>query len=158
MKGKKKPIYKRAWFWLLMVLLTLPMTIVVIGGIVSSDEQSVEVVEAEETEKNVEVAPPPVESEVVELPVFEVFERKEYGLRTKDDQGYLFRIHTAADEEKEILAIIEQLHKSAPGRIRYKDGAIVPIYEYTYFFYDEPVADIARQSWIIVGGKITREF
>ncbi len=55
MKGKKKPVYKRVWFWLLMVFVALPMTIGVIAGIISADEQPAEAAEkAEEVAVSVE--------------------------------------------------------------------------------------------------------
>ncbi len=32
MKKGKKPVYKRVWFWLLMVFVVLPMVVAVITG------------------------------------------------------------------------------------------------------------------------------
>lgn len=55
MKKEKKPLYKRIWFWLLILFVGLPITvgvIVTIGAIVTtSDESPEEVVEKIETEK-----------------------------------------------------------------------------------------------------------
>ncbi|MBA7483064.1 hypothetical protein ES707_18575 [subsurface metagenome] len=56
MKGKKKPVYKRLWFWLLMIFFVLPMTIVVITGkteeVVEKVEEAVNYAEEEaEAEK-----------------------------------------------------------------------------------------------------------
>ncbi|MBA7546169.1 hypothetical protein ES705_38552 [subsurface metagenome] len=42
MKKEKKPLYKRVWFWLLMIFVALPMTIGVITG---KTEEAVEKVE-----------------------------------------------------------------------------------------------------------------
>ena len=51
MKGKKKPLYKRVWFWLLIVFVGLPMAVAVITEIPKTEEAAPPVEEQAEAEK-----------------------------------------------------------------------------------------------------------
>lgn len=104
MKKKKKPLLKRVWFWLLIIFVGLPITIGVIAGITSSDEQPEEVVEKIEeavaTEK-----PEGAEAQVVEEPV----KQKDTGKAEPSLAYMLAVIDWGIPPSEEVLARYETL-------------------------------------------------